>query len=118
MKVTLRKKLVMSFLTVIAITGFVATIVGIYLIGDRIKKEAQNKVSLDLNSARQMYVHKLRDIEKTVAFTAMRKFAVIEAMQKGNRQLLLESLCRVMEVCKLIIRLVYLRFIYAGLCHR
>ncbi len=93
----LRSKLVVSFLTVIAITGIIATIVGQRLIESGIVREAQQKVNLDLNSAHQIYEQKLKYIEGTLIFTAMRRFSVKEALRKGDRRLLLESLRETME---------------------
>jgi two-component system NtrC family sensor kinase len=60
-------------------------------------REAQQKVNLDLNSAHQIYQQKLKYIEGTLAFTAMRRFSIKEALQKGNRQLLLGSLREAMK---------------------
>jgi len=92
MRLQLRGKLIVSFLAVIAVTGIIGTAVGVYLVGSGIVREAQNKVTLDLNSARQIYDQKLLDILLTLEFTALRKFAVREALRTGNRALLLESL--------------------------
>ncbi len=93
MKPTLRLKLVVSFLSVIVITGVFATIIGFYIINKDVVREAQSKVTLDLNSARQIYDQRLRDIEKALIFTAMRKFGVKRALQEGDFGLMLESLC-------------------------
>lgn len=97
MRLLLRGKLVVSFLAVIAVTGIIGTTVGVYLVGSGIVREAQNKVTLDLNSARQIYQQKLLDIRHTLEFTALRKFAVREALRTGDRALLLESLRAAME---------------------
>jgi two-component system NtrC family sensor kinase len=92
MKLGLRVKLVVSFLAVIAITGITATVIGMHLIGSGIVREAQDKVSLDLNSARQIYDQKLKDVEEVVAFSAVRRFAVLEAFKQRNREVLLQGL--------------------------
>ena len=55
MKVSLKTKLVTSFLTVILICGLVATLVGIRLIGTGIINQAQDKVRHDLDSGREVY---------------------------------------------------------------
>ncbi len=93
----LRSKLVASFLTVIVITGIVATVVGQRLIESGIVREAQQKVNLDLNSAHQIYQQKLKYIEGALAFTAMRKFSVKDTLQEGNHHLLLDSLREAMK---------------------
>jgi len=101
MTITLRTKLVVSFLTVIAVTGTFATVVGVLLIGDRIVQEAQDKVAFDLNSARQIYQQTLADTENTLAFTAMREYEVKEALSRRDRELLLKSLSEAREKGKL-----------------
>ena len=50
MRLQLRGKLIVSFLAVIAVTGIIGTAVGVSLVGSGIVREAQNKVTLDLNS--------------------------------------------------------------------
>ncbi|MFH1421156.1 MAG: cache domain-containing protein [Planctomycetota bacterium] len=97
MKILLQAKLIIIFFTVIIITGIVATIIGVMLIGNGIVREAQNKVNLDLNSARQVYQQKLRDIHLILSFTAIRRVVIREALQKGNIPLLLQSLKEVMQ---------------------
>ncbi len=86
MKLSLRAKLVVSFLAVIAITGATGTSVGVYLIGSAMVREAQNKVILDLNSARHIYEDRLTDIQRTLEFTATRRLAVEGALRRGDRQ--------------------------------
>jgi len=88
----LRTKLTGSFLVIILITGIVATGVGIHIIDRGIVREAQNKVELDLNSARQIYEQTLQDIRMNVVFTAKRTFAVQRALQEQNMKLLQEAL--------------------------
>jgi len=101
MKLMLRAKLIISFLAVIVITGVVATIVGIRLIGIGIVREAQNKVALDLNSARRIYSQRLESIELLLDCTAMRTFCVRRALLEGDGQLLLDSLAETMRKGKL-----------------
>lgn len=72
MRNSLQAKLVASFLVVVVISGLTATIVGVRLIGRGIVLQAQEKVGMDLNSAREIYNHKLRDIENVIRFTAIR----------------------------------------------
>ena len=97
MKLMLRTKLVLSFVTVIVITGAVATAVGVHLISSGIVREAQNKVTLDLNSARQIYEQRLNNIETLVSFTAIRQLSVINALKEGNRELLFKTLQETMQ---------------------
>jgi len=97
MKLYLRSRLVLNFVAVIVITGIAATVVCARLIGDGIVREAQNKVTLDLNSARVIYQQHLKEIELSLAFTAMREFAVIKAIKRGDRSLLFASLQKAMK---------------------
>ena len=73
MRLTLRLKLVVSFLIVIIITGSIATFIGSHLIDKGIVREAQSKVTLDLNSALQIYEQRLDDIVKGIKYPAMRE---------------------------------------------
>ncbi len=92
MKPTLRLKLVVSSLTVIVITGSIATLIGFHLIEKGIVREAQSKVTLDLNSARLIYNQRRDNIVNAMTYTAMRKFGIIQALKNGNRKILLESI--------------------------
>jgi len=74
MKISLRTKLIISFLAVIIICGSVATLVGIRLIGTGIINQAQDKVKNDLNSARQIYREETENIKDIVRFNALRFF--------------------------------------------
>lgn len=83
MKISLRLKLILSFLSVIVLAGLVATTVGVHLIGDRIVKQAQNKVELDLNSAREIYKDKIKEVRTSIRLTALR-FFLKDAILKNN----------------------------------
>ena len=74
MKVSIRLKMIVFFLLVIILTGLTATLVGVHLIGDRIVKQAQRKVRLDLNTAREIYKGKTREVETSIRLTALRFF--------------------------------------------
>jgi two-component system NtrC family sensor kinase len=70
----LRTKLIFQFLVVVLITGVVAAAVGVLLIGDRIVRQAQEKVKMDLNSAWEVYNQRVRDVEGAVEHAAIRYF--------------------------------------------
>jgi two-component system NtrC family sensor kinase len=89
-------RLILSFLLIIAIVSIVFIIVGIQLISDRIVKEAQEKVRHDLNTAREIYVSKLRRINDVVRFTADR-FFLINAMMSGNIEQAIDELVKVKD---------------------
>ncbi|MBN1686030.1 MAG: cache domain-containing protein [Spirochaetales bacterium] len=70
----LRTKLLASFLLVIITGGTIAAIIGVRLVGTGIVKQAQEKVELDLNTARLIYAHAASEVLKTVRYTAGRFF--------------------------------------------
>ena len=74
MKVSLRTKLIISFLAVIIICGLVATLVAMQLIGTGIISQAQDKVRIDLNSARHIYQGEIREVKALLRLTAQRFF--------------------------------------------
>ncbi|KPK45897.1 MAG: hypothetical protein AMK74_02010 [Nitrospira bacterium SM23_35] len=74
MKVSLKTKLVTSFLTVILICGLVATLVGIRLIGTGIINQAQDKVRHDLDSGREVYREEMENLKDVIHLTASRFF--------------------------------------------
>ena len=71
---SLRSKLVVSFLTVIMICGLVATVVGMQLIGTGIINQAQDKVRHDLSSGWEVYREETEKIRDMIRFTALRFF--------------------------------------------
>ena len=74
MKISIKLKLILFFLLIIIITGMISTIVGTHLIGDRIVEQAQKKVRLDLNTAREIYLEKIREVKTSIRLTALRYF--------------------------------------------
>jgi two-component system NtrC family sensor kinase len=90
MRISLKAKLIISFLAVIVICGLVATLVAIRLIGTGIINQAQDKVRIDLNSAREIYREESENLKDVVRFTALRFFIKdairdndVESLQKG-----------------------------------
>jgi two-component system NtrC family sensor kinase len=76
-------RLTLSFLLVILMASVIFTVAGIQLIGNRIVAEAQETVKRDLNSAREIYTGKLRQINDVVRLTADR-YIIITALNSGN----------------------------------
>ena len=74
MKMTFRKKVILSFLAVISITGGFATVVGIRLIEKSIVPRIQDKVRVDLNSAREIFQGTVVDIQNVIRLTSARFF--------------------------------------------
>ncbi len=92
MNLSIRKKLTLSFLIIIMTIGIIATGTGFHIIGMGIVREAQTKVEMDLNAAREVYQQKLHEVAEVVRFTTLRRFAVREAMKKNDYELLLSAL--------------------------
>ena len=84
MRISLRTKLTVSFLIVVVVSGVVATLMGARLIGDGIIAQAQSKVRLDLNAAREIYHYRLRDIRNVLDFAAIR-MSIREALLREDR---------------------------------
>lgn len=76
-------KLILSYLAIIILMSMIFMIAGIQLIGDRIVAEAQETVKRDLNSAREIYAGKLRQVNDVVRLTADR-YIIITALKSGN----------------------------------
>lgn len=89
-RISISTKLILSFLPIIAIGSAVFIIVGIRLIGDRIVAEAQEKVSHDLNTAREIYASKLEEINDVVRFAADRFFLKDALLSGGVEQISVE----------------------------
>jgi two-component system NtrC family sensor kinase len=83
MKISLKAKLVVSFLAVILICGLVATLVAIRLIGAGILSQAQDNVRIDLNSARRIYQDEIQEVETLLRLSAQR-FFITDAFVNEN----------------------------------
>jgi two-component system, NtrC family, sensor kinase len=94
LRIPIVTKLVLSFLLIIVIISAVFTGVGIQLISDRIVAEAQEKVSRDLNSAREIYSSKLNHVNDIVRLTADR-FYIKDAIISGDVESFANELERV-----------------------
>jgi len=88
---SLRGKLITSFLALIIICGLVATLVGRQLIGTGIIDQAQDKVKNDLNSARQIYREESENLKDVVRFTSLR-FFIKDAIRDSNIETLQSEL--------------------------
>jgi two-component system NtrC family sensor kinase len=95
MGVSLRAKLTISFLAVIIICGLVATLVAIWLIGTGIISQAQDKVRIDLNSARHIYQDAIHEVEALLRLSAQRYY-IKDALLAKN----VEALKKELEVIR------------------
>lgn len=84
-RVPIATKLVLSFLIIVVFISTVYMIVGVQLITNRIVSEAQDKVRHDLNSARELYLSNLEQINTAVRINANR-FFLKEALLSGELQ--------------------------------
>jgi two-component system NtrC family sensor kinase len=96
LKMLLRTKLILSFSIVIIIGVFLSALVGVHLIGSTVISQAQDKVRLDLNSAREVYVEEAENIKNTVRLTAIR-FFIEDALSAHNYKILIEELNNIQE---------------------
>jgi two-component system NtrC family sensor kinase len=95
-KISLKTKLIASFLAVVIITGSVTTLIGVNLIGSGIIREEQDRVRTDLYSAREIYQEELKEIRDLVRLTAER-FFIKEAILEGNLKGIEKELIRIKE---------------------
>jgi len=96
MRITFRKKLILSFLAVIGITGFFATFVGIKLIDKSIVPRIQDKVRFDLNSAREVFQVRTADIQNVIRLTSAR-FFLTEGISNSDRERLSVELQKIRQ---------------------
>ncbi|GAH61494.1 unnamed protein product, partial [marine sediment metagenome] len=94
LRFSLRTKLILSFSLVIVIGVFLSVIIGISLIGNTIIRQAQDKVRLDLNSAREVYQKESESIKCLIRLTA-RRFFIKDAILKNDTEKIREELQRI-----------------------
>jgi two-component system NtrC family sensor kinase len=95
-KSSLRTKLTLSFSLVIIAGVFLSAVVGVHIIGNTIIQQAQDKVRLDINSAREVYQHESEKIKNVVRLTASR-FFMKNAIIANDEALLARELCKIRD---------------------
>ena len=70
MRFSIRAKLTIGALLPLFVAIMVCSLIGIYIINSRIVSQAQEKVRIDLNSAREVYLNEIVHIRDVVRFTA------------------------------------------------
>jgi two-component system NtrC family sensor kinase len=95
MKVFTKTQLALIFLAVACFIGVVTSIIINSLITNQIISEAQERVKEDLNTARYVYNSKLRDIDTTIRWTAVRH-VVKKALEEKNISPIRNELQRLM----------------------
>jgi len=68
---SLRRRMILSVLSVVAISGGASTFIGGYLLSRRLNQEAQNRVRQDLNAAREFYDQRLASMRAALRYTAL-----------------------------------------------
>jgi two-component system NtrC family sensor kinase len=91
---SLRTKIILSFLIVIIIGGLLSLIFGARLVKNTIIHQAQAKVRHDLDSAWMVFHEELNDIKVMVSLTAARE-GLHDAIRNNQKDLLLKYLSRV-----------------------
>ncbi len=72
MKIFTRGQLALIFLAVACFTGVVTSLIVNSLVTNQIIFEAQERVKEDLNTARYVYASRIREIDRTIRWTAIR----------------------------------------------
>jgi len=93
---SLRSKLILNFSLVIIVGMALSVIIGTRLIGSTLVNQAQDKVRLDLNSAREIYQGESERIRDVVRLTALRYF-IKEALQESDLETLGAELTAIRE---------------------
>jgi len=93
---SLKTRIIVNFSTVILAGLFLSVIVGSRMIGKTIINQAQAKVRLDLNSAREVYQEEMSTIKHTVRLTALR-FFLKDSIKSSNKEQLLSELQKIRE---------------------
>ena len=91
MKISLRTKLIISFLIIITISGLTAGTISVRLIDKGIIQQERDKVKNDLNSARLIYQQETEKIADIIRFTSLRYF-VADSILKNDMNMLKNEL--------------------------
>jgi len=81
MKISTKTQLGLLFLAIACLIGVVTSIIVNSLVSSQIIFEAQERVKEDLNTARYVYNSKIRDIDRTIRWTAIR-----HVLKKGLKE--------------------------------
>ena len=91
--IPIARKLLISFILISLIGNLSFTIVGIWLMGNRILEEAQERVRTDLNSAREIYMGELRNLYDVIRLSANRTL-LHEAFFSGDTEFAIRELTK------------------------
>jgi two-component system, NtrC family, sensor kinase len=96
MKLLTKTQLALIFLAIACLIGVVTSIVVNSLITHQIIFEAQERVKEDLNTARYVYMSKMRDIDRTVRWTSARQLVLTKAIKEKDVSPIRDSFSRLM----------------------
>ena len=85
MKISLKTKLLISFIVVILFTGLVTAFVGSSLIREGVLRQVQDKVRVDLNTAAEIWDSRIESIEKIIHYATLRN-GIKEALKAEDRK--------------------------------
>jgi len=88
--VSLKTRLILNFSVVILVSTLCSVYFGVRSVGNTIVAQAQEKVRLDLNSAREIYQNELGQIRQTIRLTALRFFLKDMSVTDQRAKLLTE----------------------------
>ena len=95
MKILTKTQLALIFLAIACLIGVVTSIVVNSLITNQIIFEAQERVKEDLNTARYVYMSKMRDIDRTIRWTSIRH-VLKKGLKEKNISPIRDELARLM----------------------
>jgi two-component system NtrC family sensor kinase len=96
MKTPIARRLILSFLSIVILSGAMSVVLGVHLVNGRIFQEAQEKVRNDLNSAREIYISQIKAVKDLVRFTADR-YTIRSAATSGSVAQEYDKLKRIKE---------------------
>ncbi|MCD6192729.1 MAG: cache domain-containing protein [Candidatus Aminicenantes bacterium] len=95
-QLSLRTKLILSFLVVIIFGGLISLIIGWRIVKNTLISQAQLKVKHDLSAAWMVFNERLNDIKDIIALTSARE-SLHQALQEKRQDILLKYLQRVRQ---------------------
>ena len=95
MRISTKTRVGLLFLVIVCLIGVGSTLIANSIVTNHIIREAQESVKEDLNTARYVYASKIREIDRTIRWTAIRhvlKSGVKERNVSGIQQELVDLL--------------------------
>ncbi|MCX8010877.1 MAG: cache domain-containing protein, partial [Ignavibacteria bacterium] len=93
---SIQSQLIIYFSIAIIIPTIISSVVGLKLLNDQIITRSESKCISDLNSAREIYRNKIKQIESIARFNSVRVL-IIEAVKKRDIEFLKKDIPRVLK---------------------